>query len=95
MVELAAGSGFFRVDRGGAFAATVALAVMVYEGGVTLAGTTPGRATRLGPGEAAAVHRDGTLVRLDGPATAASAASATAHAGHGMGGRRVAPSPVG
>jgi len=36
----------------GAGAATVALAVMVYEGGVTLAGTAPGRAPRPGPGGA-------------------------------------------
>lgn len=119
VVELAAGSGFFRVDRGGSFevraphgtvrvtgtcfrvsaaadggeatmtraararwfgagAATVALAVMVYEGGVTLAGTSPGRATRLGPGDAAAVRRDGTLMRLDGPAAAAGAEAAAA-----------------
>jgi|GEM_PF-1581102 len=122
VVELTAGSAFFRVDRGGAFevraphgtvrvtgtcfrvsaaadggeatmtratrarwfgagAATVALAVMVYEGGVTLAGTSPGRSTRLGPGEAAAVQRDGTLVRLDGPAAAASREAAAAARG--------------
>lgn len=70
----------------GAGATSVALAVMVYEGGVTLGATPRGPRTALGPGQTAVVLRDGTVARRDprAPAdpvgasqTAAAVASAT------------------
>lgn len=70
----------------GAGASSVALAVMVYEGGVTLGATPLGPRTALGPGQAAVVLRDGTVARRGAapavePGAAPAAATLVAAAG--------------
>ncbi len=134
VVELASGSGFFRVDRGGGFevraphgtvrvtgtcfrvsaaanereatmtgaararwfgagASTVALAVAVFEGGVTLARPSHAGEVHLGPGESARVLRDGTLSRGDGARVGSALSGASSPASAPGAGRDDATAP--